>query len=100
MKKVVEVVMFDKNDNKIMNKVFDTKTVKGLAQIKRINELEYDCDAMVRLNDSIVEIINKFANEVNNNIDHFIIYNDYSELADLFKIGDFWPCAWHENYIK
>ena len=91
MKKVVEVNMFDKNNNKIMTKVLDTKTVKGLAQISKISELEYDCDAHVRLDESIVEIVNAFANKVDNNIDYFIIYNDYCESANVFKIGDIWP---------
>lgn len=91
MKKLVEINMFDKNNNKIMTKVLDTKTVKGLAQINKISELEYDCDAQVRLYDSIVEIVNAFANRVDNNIDYFIIYNDYCESANVFKIGDIWP---------
>ena len=91
MKKVVEINMFDKNNNKIMTKVLDTKTVKGLAQISKISELEYDGDAHVRLDDAIVEIVNAFANRVNNNIDYFIIYNDYCESANVFKIGDIWP---------
>lgn len=91
MKKVVEVNMFDKNNNKIMTKVLDTKTVKGLAQISKISELEYDCDAQVRLDDAIVEIVNAFANKVDNNVHHFIIYNDYCESADVFEIGDIWP---------
>lgn len=91
MKKLVEIAMFDQNNNKIMNKVVDTKTVKSLAGIKRIDELEYDCDAQVRLDEAIVEIVNATANSVNNNIDYFIIYNDYCETADVFKIGDIWP---------
>lgn len=91
MKKVVEINMFDKNNNKIMTKVLDTKTVKGLAQIKRISELEYDGDAQVRLDDAIIETVNAFANKVDNNVHHFIIYNDYCESADVFEIGDIWP---------
>lgn len=91
MKKIVEVNMFDKNNNKIMTKVLDTKTVKHLARINKISELEYDCDAQVRLDDAIVEITNAFANSINNNIDYFIIYNDYCESANVFKIGDIWP---------
>lgn len=99
MKKVVEVQMFDKNNNKLMTKVFDTKTVKRLAQIKRLSELEYDCDAHVRLEDAIVDVVNDFAINLNNDfeyfifneIDYFIIYNDYCESANVFKIGDIWP---------
>lgn len=91
MKKVIEIAMFDKDNNKIMTKVLDTKTVKGLAQIKRIGELEYDGDAHVRLCDAIVEVTNKFANNANYNIKYFIIYNDYYECAEVFEVGDIWP---------
>ena len=91
MKKVIEIAMFDKNNTKIMTKVLDTKTVKGLAQIKRIGELEYDGDAHVRLCDAIVEVINKVASNVEYNIDYFIIYNDYYECAEVFKAGEIWP---------
>ena len=90
MKKVIELVMFNENDEKVMSKVLDTKTIKALAQIKRIDELEYDCDAMVRLNDSIVDITNQFA-KVYNNVHHFIIYNDYSENYELYNIGNNQP---------
>ena len=91
MKKVVEINMFDKNNNKIMTKVLNTKTVKHLAWINKISELEYDWNAQVRLYDAIVEIVNAFANRENNNIDYFIIYNDYCESANVYKIGTFWP---------
>lgn len=84
-RKVVEIIMFDKNNNKIGNKILDTKTVKGLAQINKISELEYDCDAMVRLNDAIADVMNAYAKAVDN-IDHFSIYNDYSEYIDTFNI--------------
>lgn len=86
-RRVVEIIMFDKNNNKIGNKILDANTIKGLAQIKRLNELEYDCDAMVRLNDSIADVMNAYA-KTENTIDHFTIYNDYSEYIDTFKIDN------------
>lgn len=93
--------MFDKFHKKLLNKVFDTKTVKGLAQVRRLDELEYDCDAMVRLTDAIVEIINTFAKLSKTvDIDHFVIYNDYSENVELFRIGDTYPSSAYAHYIK
>lgn len=101
MKKSVEVVMFDKFHNRLMTKTFDTKTVKGLAQVRRLDELEYDCDAMVRLTDAIVEVVNAFVKSSTTiSVDHFVIYNDFSESVELFRIGDTYPSSAYENFIK
>ena len=83
MKKVVEIAMFDKNDNKVSIKTLNTKTIKNLAGIKRIDELEYDCDAMVRLNAAIVDAIHHCTLT---DIDHIVIFNDYSETVDKINI--------------
>ena len=83
MKKVVEFAMFDKNNNKIMTKVLDTKTVKGLAQISKISELEYDCDAQVRLNAAITDVCSHCTII---DINYIIIYNDYSDTIDKINI--------------
>lgn len=83
MKKSVEIAMFDKNDNKVSIKTLNTKTVKSLAGIKRIDELEYDCDAMVRLNVAIVDAIQHCTLM---DIDHIVIFNDYSETVDRINI--------------
>ena len=87
MKKVVEVVTFDKNNKKLNNYVIPTKLLKKIAEIKRLDELEYDCDAMVRLNDSLVHSTNTFAKQVDDRIDNFIIYNDFSYTMDAFKVS-------------
>lgn len=83
MKKSVEIAMFDKNDNKVSIKTLNTKTVKSLTGIKRIDELEYDCDAMVRLNAAIVDAIQHCTLM---DIDHIVIFNDYSETVDKINI--------------
>lgn len=83
MKKSVEIAMFDKNDNKVSIKTLNTKTVKCLAGIKRIDELEYDCDAIVRLNAAIVDAINHCTLM---DISYIVIFNDYSETVDKINI--------------
>jgi len=90
MKKVVEVVMFKENNEKVMSKVLDTKTIKALAQIKRIDELEGDVFVMTSLHDNIVSTVNSFAKKYNE-VHHFIIYDDYNDTYELYNIGNDQP---------
>lgn len=85
-KKVIEVEMFDKNNHKIISKILDNKMVKGLAQVKRLDELEDDCYKMANLDMAIVEVMTKVAK--NNNINgYIIIYNDFSGDIEKYNIN-------------
>ena len=78
VKKIVEVEMFDKEGYLLFNRKLDLKTIKGLAQIKKINELQDSYCAMSNLYKALFEVMTKVAK--NNNIEggYIIIYNDYS----------------------
>ena len=90
MKKLVDVICFDKSGKYIYSHVLSTKTIKGLAGIKRIAELEDDAYAQVQLDDSIVVATKHFAKEYADTygtiIDHILIYNDYTNTVEKYSI--------------
>lgn len=90
MKKLVEVICFDKSGKSIYAHVLSTKTIKGLAGIKRIDELEDDCYAQAQLDDSIVVATKQFAKDYADAygtiIDHILIYNDYANIVNKYTL--------------
>ena len=90
MKKLVEVMCFDKSGKSIYAHVLSTKTIKGLAGIKRIDELEDDCYAQAQLDTSIIDAMKHFAKEYaeayGTIINHIVIYNDYANTAEKYVI--------------
>lgn len=93
MKKLVEAMLYDKTGKLVYAYAFSTKTVKGLAGIKRIDELEYDADAQVQLEDAIVDVMRSFAKSYNDSpidslvpADHILIFNDYADTVNKYNI--------------
>ena len=90
MKKFVEVICFDKSGKSIYAHVLSTSTIKGLAGIKRIAELEDDVYAQTQLDDSIVDAMKQFAKEYADAygtiIDHILIYNDYVDTVNKYNV--------------
>ena len=90
MKKLVEVICFDKSGKSIYAHVLSTKTIKGLSGIKRIAELEDDAYAQTQLDDSIVDATKQFAKEYADAygtiIDHILIYNDFTDTVNKYTL--------------
>lgn len=90
MKKLVEAVLYDKTGKMVYAHALCTKTIKGLAGIKRIDELENDVYAQVQLDDSIVVATKEFAKEYADAygtiIDHILIYNDYADTVNKYTL--------------
>lgn len=90
MKKLVEAMLYDKTGKMVYAHALCTKTIKGLAGIKRIAELENDAYAQVQLEDSIVDVMKSYAKEYNEafgtDIDHILIYNDYADTVNKYNI--------------
>ena len=87
MKKRITTELFTINNELIIEHDLTTKIAKKLANIKRIDELEYDMYANVILNDNIVEATKYFMQL--RNIDKATLYitNDYAETVDEIKIS-------------
>lgn len=93
MKKLVEAMLYDKTGKMVYAYALSTKTIKGLAGIKRIDELEYDADAQVQLEDAIVDVMKSFAKSYNDSpidslvpVDHILIYNDYADTVNKYTL--------------
>lgn len=93
MKKLVEAMLYDKTGKMVYAYAFSTKTIKNFAGIKRIDELEYDADAQVQLESSIVDVMKSFAKSYNDSpidslvpADHILIFNDYADTVNKYNI--------------
>ena len=90
MKKLVEAVLYDKTGKMLYAHVLSTKTIKGLAGIKRIADLEDDCYAQVQLESSIVDAMKSYAKAYTDShiatVDHILIYNDYADTVNKYTL--------------
>lgn len=82
MKKLVEIMFYSKDGKLDHAHILSTKMIKGLAGIKRIDELEDDCYAQAQLDASIVDAVKSNSMDV----DHIVIFNDYAGTAEKYSI--------------
>lgn len=86
-------MLFDKSGKMVFGYLFKTSTIKSLAGIKRIDELEDDAYAQVQLEDAIVDVMKSFAKSYNDSpidslvpVDHILIFNDYADTVNKYNI--------------
>jgi hypothetical protein len=90
MKKLVEAILYDKTGKMLFAYALSTKTIKSLAGIKRIAELDDDAYAQVQLEDSIVDVMKSYAKAYTDSyiaaVDHILIYNDYANTVNKYTL--------------
>lgn len=93
MKKLVEAILYDKAGKLVYAYALSTKTIKGLAGIKRIADLENDVYAQDQLEDAIVDVMKSFAKSYNDSpidslvpVDYVLIFNDYADTVNKYTL--------------